>query len=231
MARDDPSDRAQQKIAAGLARLGQDAGAVAHTAPLVGHVLGVEYDDPRLRYVEPEQLKRQLFLVVRDLFERRLQHGPFVLVVEDLHWADAASLELLRFVIDRLGDRQLLLLLAHRPTIDADALVSGRATYTAIRLVPLSSAESGALLDAFFGPSAGRIPASLRELIVVRAGGNPFYLEEVVRSLIEADVLVQEADGWACTADVATVDVPPTVQGVLLARLDRLPPRARRLAQ
>ena len=231
VAPDDPPDQAQRKIVAGLAGLGQDADAVAHTAPLVGHVLGVEYDDPRLRYVEPEQLKRQLFLVVRDLFERRLQHGPFVLVVEDLHWADAASLELLRFVIDRLGDRHLLLLLAHRPTIDAGALVSGRATYTAIRLAPLSSAASGALLDAFFGPSAGRIPASLRELLVVRAGGNPFYLEEVVRSLIEADVLVREGDGWACTADVATVEVPPTVQGVLLARLDRLPPRARRLVQ
>jgi adenylate cyclase len=228
---DDPGALVQEKISSGLAALEQDPETIALAAPLIGHVLGVEYADPRLRYIEPEQLKRQLFLVVRELFERRLQQGPFLLVVEDLHWADAASLELLRFVVDRLGDRQLMLLLAHRPTFDLGALFGMRAGYTAIRLAPLSFDESGALLAALFGASAGRIPAPLRELIVGRAGGNPFYLEEVVRSLIEAGALIREADGWTCRADLATIDVPPTVQGVLLARLDTLPPRTRRLAQ
>jgi adenylate cyclase len=231
IAPDDPGAVAREKIGVGLAALEQSPEAIALAAPLIGHVLGVEYADPRLRYVEPEQLKRQLFLVVHELFERRLQQGPFLLVVEDLHWADAASLELLRFVVERLGDRQLMLLLAYRPTFDIGPLIGLRAGHTAVRLTPLSSEESGALLAAFFGASAGRIPAPLRELIVGRAGGNPFYLEEVVRSLIEAGALTREAEGWTCRADLATIDVPPTVQGVLLARLDCLPPRTRRLLQ
>jgi len=231
LAPEDPPEVSRVKIADGLAAVGHDEGGIAHTAPLVGHVLGIDYADPRLRYVEPEQLKRQLFLVVRDLVERRLQQGPYLLLVEDLHWADAASVELLRFLVDRLGDRQVMLLVAHRPSFDGGVLASARATYTAIRLAPLSADDSQAMLESFFGQSASRLPARLRELIVSRAGGNPFYLEEVVRDLVEAGVLTRDADGWACTADVGTVEVPPTVQGVLLARLDRLEPGARRLVQ
>ncbi len=227
----EPEDVAKAKIARGLAAVGQDADEIARSAPLVGHVLGIDYGDPRLRYIEPEQLKRQLFLIVRDLLERRLRQGPFVLVVEDLHWADAASVELLRFLVDRLGDRPVMLLLTHRPSFEGGQVVSARATFTAIRLAPLPERQSAALLDAMFGPSAERLPVRLRELIVSRAGGSPFYLEEVVRSLVDTGVLVRDEHGWTCTADVDTLDVPPTVQGVLLARLDNLPRAPRRLVQ
>jgi adenylate cyclase len=231
VARDDPAEVARQKLASGLAALGADEEEIAQIGPLVGHVLGIGSDDPRLRYVEPEQLKRQLFLAVRNILERRLRQGPLVLVIEDLHWTDAASVDLLRFLVDRLADRQFMLLLAHRPTFEGGALVSGRAAYTAIRLSPFSLDESRALLQAFFGPSFNCLPADARELIISRAGGNPFYLEEVVRSLIEAGVLVRQPDGWACQGDVEALDVPPTLQGLLQARLDRLPPASRRLLQ
>ncbi|MAG36569.1 MAG: adenylate/guanylate cyclase domain-containing protein [Dehalococcoidia bacterium] len=228
---DEPPEAAREKIAGGLAALGTDDDEIARSAPLVGHVLGVDYDDPRLRYIEPEQLKRQIFLAVRDVVERRLQQGPVLLVVEDLHWADAASVELLRYMVDRMGDRQFMLLLAHRPSFDAGALASGRATYTAIRLVPLSADQSEAMLEAFFGDFARQLPTRLRELIVNRAGGNPFYLEEVVRSLVEAGVLTREGEDWTYTEQAGHVDVPATVEGVLLAHLDRLPPSAKRLVQ
>jgi adenylate cyclase len=154
-----------------------------------------------------------------------------MLVVEDLHWADAASRELLRFLVDRLADRPLMLLVTHRPVPDADMLVTSRATHTAIHLGPLPAADSETLLGAFFGPSTSRLPTALRELIVRRAGGNPFYLEEIVRGLIGAGTLVRENGGWTCAADPGTVDVPPTIQGLLLSRLDRLPAGARRLIQ
>jgi predicted ATPase/class 3 adenylate cyclase len=231
IAPEDPGEVVQLRIGGLLAELGYDAQMVGHTAPLIAHVLGVDRVVSPLRYIEPEQLKRQLFLVVSDLFERRLQQGPLILLVEDLHWADAASIELLRFLIDRLGDRRLMLLLTHRPTFETGVLVSPRAACTAIRLAPLSADQSATLLEAFFGEAVASLPDRLRELIIGRAGGNPFYLEEVVRGLIEAGVLVRAAGGWRCAADVGAIEVPPTVQGVLLARLDRLSPGERRLVQ
>ncbi|MFQ5807143.1 MAG: adenylate/guanylate cyclase domain-containing protein [Phycisphaerae bacterium] len=222
---------AQSKLLSGLQALGVDEAEAASVAPLLGHVLGLESGNLQLGHVGPEHLKRQVFFAAPTLFERQLQHGPIMLVVEDLHWADAASIELLRFVADRLADRQLMLLLTYRQAFDAREMVSSRAAHTAIRLTPLSADQSEALLDAFFGPSTNRLPTPLREFVVTRAGGNPFYLEEVLRGLIAGGVLVRDNAGWTCAADVATVEVPPTIQGLLLSRVDRLPPRARRLLQ
>jgi adenylate cyclase len=230
VAPDDSLEVAQRKLASGLQALGGSEDEVSRVAPVLGYVLGLGSGDV-LRHVEPEQLKRQIFLALRTLCERRLQHGPLMLVVEDLHWADAASIELFRFLVDRLGDHPLMLLLTYRPVVDTSTLGISRATHTAIRLAPLPAADTEALLGAFFGPSASRLPAGLRELIVRRAGGNPFYLEEIVRGLIGAGTLVRENGGWACTTDAGTVDVPPTIQGLLLSRLDRLPTGARHLIQ
>ena len=230
VAADDSLEAAQRKLASGLQALGGSEDEVSRVAAVLGYVLGLSSGDV-LRHVEPEQLKRQIFQALRTLCERRLQQGPLMLVVEDLHWADAASIELLRFLVDRLADRPLMLLFTYRPVFDARTLVTTQATHTAIRLGPLPAPDTQTLLGAFFGPSASRLPAGLRELIVRRAGGNPFYLEEIVRSLIGAGTLARENGGWACATDAVTVDVPPTIQGLLLSRLDRLPSGARRLIQ
>jgi predicted ATPase/class 3 adenylate cyclase len=220
----------REKLAVGLRglELGEEAG--ARIATVAGYVLGLEPDDP-IPHLDPEQLKRQIFLAMRTLFERRLARGPLLLVVEDLHWADAASVELLSFMTDRLADRRLLLVFTHRPGLDAGAVMGGRTRHTAIRLGTLSARDCETFVGGLFGSSGDALPASLRDLVVGRAGGNPFYLEEIVRELIDAGVLVRRDDGWACAADVSGVDVPVTVQGLILSRLDRLPAAARRLAQ
>jgi adenylate cyclase len=228
-----PTDEAavaHAKVTAGLQALGIEEAARARIARVARYVLGLEPGEPAA-HVDPEQLKRQIFVAIHTLFERRLAHGPLLLVLEDLHWADAASVELLSFLADRLADRRLLLVFTHRPGMDVEAMVGGRARHTAIRLGTLPAGAGAALVAALFGPSAAGLPAGLRELVVSRAGGNPFYLEEIVRELIDGGVLVQRDGTWTCRADVATVEVPLTVQGLILSRLDRLPAGARRLAQ
>ena len=230
VAPDDPLEVARRKLESGLEALGVDAGETARMAALLGYVLGLGKEEPRMRHLEPEQLKRQIFLAARALIERRLEASPLLLIVEDLHWADTASLELLRFLVDRLLDRRLMLLLAYRPTVDAGTVVSSRVTHTAIRIDPLSAADSEALLASLFGP-VEKCPERLRALIVERAGGNPFYLEEIMRSLIADGVLVRDESGWRCTTEAATVDVPVTIQGLLLSRFDRLPATPRRVIQ
>ncbi len=229
VAPDDSLDVVQRKLAAGLRALGAAEEETARVVPVLVHVLGMAPADS-LRHVEPEQLRRQIFLAARTVLERRLQHGPLVLVVEDAHWADRASVDMLEYMVDRLADRPLMLLVTHRPLLEG-SLVSNRVPHTVIRLTPLSATDSEALLDAFFGPSSARLPATLREVIVERAGGNPLFLEEMVRALVADGVLARGSDGWACTGDVARVEVPATLQGLLLSRVDRLPPDARLLLQ
>ncbi len=227
----DSPDAVREKLGTGMRALGAGEDEVEVVVALVGYLLGLEPDDARLRNLEPEQVERQIFLAARRLVERRLQHGPLILVVEDLHWADRASIELLRLLVDRLEDRSLMLLLAYRPAPEAAAFAPSRAAHTAIRLAPLTPGDSQALLDRLFGPSAARLPAAVRELVVARAGGNPLYLEEVIRNLIDAGVLRRTETGWECAGDPTALDVPQTIHALLLSRLDRLPPDARRLVQ
>jgi predicted ATPase/class 3 adenylate cyclase len=226
----DPPESVRQKVAAGLEGLGAGEDERARIVRLAGYLLGLE-GDPLAAHLDPEQLRRQIFLGMRVLFERRLARGPLILLVEDLHWADAASVELLCFLADRLADRPLLLVFTHRPAPELGALPTGRAKHTALRLGTLPVGDAQALLGALFGASADALPAALGELVVRRAGGNPFYLEEIVRGLISEGVLVRKDGRWACRADVGPADVPLTVQGLILSRLDRLPPEARRVAQ
>jgi adenylate cyclase len=224
-------EAARSRLAAGLETLGVGAADRAVMVAALAQVLGLERDDARMRHLEPEQLKRQIFLATRALVERRLATGPLALVVEDLHWADAASIELMGILADRLADRPLLLLLMYRPTLEPDALGTSRVPHTAIEVKPLSRAGSEDLLAAWFGDSTHLFPERLRSTILERAGGNPLYLEEVVRTLITAGALIRDGGEWRCTAKAATVQVPSTLHGLMLTRLDRLDASERRVIQ
>jgi adenylate cyclase len=226
----DSLEVARAKLASGLAALGGEGEETATIASLLGYVLGVEAAD-RFRHVEPEQLKRQIFLAMRRLIERRLQQGPLVLTVENLQWADAASAELLQSMLDRLVDQPLMLVVTVRSGTASRALATTRAVHTTLRLEPLSPRESEALLAAYLGESTASMPPRLRQLVLDRAGGQPLYLEEILRGLIAAGVLVRGETGWAFGSGAATADVPPTIHGLLRARVDRLPEATRHALQ
>jgi adenylate cyclase len=223
-------ETAVDKLTAGLRSLGSDEAEAERLAPILAHMLGIGSDES-LRQIEPEQLRRQIFLATRLVMERRLQREPVLLVVENAHWADAASIELLRFVADRLHDRPIMLLVTYRPEFDARSLLTTRAAHTSIRLTPLGDADSAALLEGLLKSPGRVLPPALHALVVRRAGGNPLYVVEIVRTLIAARVLTRGQDGWICARDDAAVDVPPTIQGLLLSRVDHLPAEARRLLQ
>jgi adenylate cyclase len=219
------------KLAKGLAPLGLDAEDRAAMVAALARVLGLDQDDTRVRHLEPEQLKRQIFMAILALVEQQLAAGPLLLVVEDLHWADAASIEMLGAVADRLADRPLLVLLMYRPTLDADALGTTQVPHTGIEVTALSRSDSENLLAEWFGDSTRLFPERLRALILERAGGNPLYLEEVVRDLISAGMLIRDDLAWRCTEEAATAQVPSTLHGLLLARVDRLDAKDRQVIQ
>jgi predicted ATPase/class 3 adenylate cyclase len=222
---------AQTRLAEALSELGLAAEEAERLMPLYFYVLGLGDPEAVLQHVEPEQLRRQIFFAIRIIFERRLAKSPLLIIVEDLHWADAVSLEALRFLMDRLERTRLMLLLTHRPTFELDQLGSGRISHTTLRLAPLGAAEGQALLAAFFHQGWSESPGNLFNQILERASGNPFFIEEIIRGLIESGVLARDGLQWRIKSDEAAADIPASIQALLLARLDRLPPDVRRLAQ
>lgn len=230
----DPADspeKTKELLAAGLCGLGLSPEEVSQLTPLLFYVLGLDDPDHMLRHVEPEQLRRQIFYAVRTIFERRLARSPLLLVVEDLHWADTASLEVLRFLMDRLERSRLMLLTTHRSTFNTDMLDSSRTSLTVLRLARLSDNDGRKLLAAFFGFERSKLSIDLNNRILERASGNPLFLEEIVRGLIETGALQKDGQHWQIATKEAAADIPVSIQAMLLARMDRLPPDVRRLAQ
>lgn len=231
VAPEDSPGVARRKIAAALASMGADEQETLRIAEFLGYVLGFETDDSRTRQLEPEQVKQQILFAVQAVIERRLERSPLLLIVEDLHWTDAASVELLRFTIDRLPERQFMLVVSHRPAPELAGLAAGSTAHTLVRLEPLSAGSSETLLDALFESSTQHLPVELRARIIEHAGGNPLFLEEIVRELIADGVLTQSQGERAHRPVSATVQVPRSIHGLLQARIDRLPVHARQVLQ
>ena len=222
---------AEAKVAEALSELGLATDEADRLMPLYLHVLGLGDPNAVLRHVEPEQLRRQIFFAIRTVFERRLALSPLLIIVEDLHWADAVSLEALRFLMDRLERTRLMLLFTHRPMLELDQFGSSRISHATLRLPPLGDADGQRLLAAYFSHGWREPPGRLFSRILDRAGGNPLFLEEIIRGLIEAGTLERDGVQWRMTSDEAAADIPASIQALLLARLDRLPHQVRRLAQ
>jgi adenylate cyclase len=218
----------REKLAAGFAELGLSPAERAEVMPCFDDVFGLSEPGAARNQVEPEQIRRQIHFAVRTLFERRVARGPLLLIVEDLHWADAASLEVLRSVTERIGRNPLMMVLTHRPAFEAGALAASRCSQVTIRLQPLSTGASQALIDALFVGSS--MPSELCGRIIARSSGNPLFLEEILRGLIERGAIAREGTHWRILAD-DSADIPLTIQAMLIARLDSLPREARLLAQ
>ena len=163
---------------------------------------------------------------------------PLVLVCEDLHWADSSSLELLQHLLALTNHASLLLICVFRPQADHGSWrlreIAGRDyryRHTDLALEPLSTADSVALVDNLLHVDA--LPQDLRDRILSRTEGNPFFVEEVIRSLIDLQAIVHdEASGrWLATPGLARIPVPETLQGVIMARIDRLQAGARHVLQ
>ena len=219
---------ARGKLQQGLRTLGADTDEADAVTQVLHYLLGIRDDKPR--DIEPEQLQRQITLAARALLERRIAQQPLVLVVDDLQWADAASVDLLCELADQLAEQPLLLLFAQRR--DARAVRAARAERTLITLDPLVDTDTRALVDHLLGTSFDNSLQAVRDLVVARAGGNPLFVEEIVRSLAARGLLVRRGDRWECAAPRCNaVDVPATLYGLLLSRVDALNGADRRALQ
>ncbi|MFH0792728.1 MAG: tetratricopeptide repeat protein, partial [bacterium] len=173
-----------------------------------------------LLLIEAKDRKKKIFDAVSNLFRGLAAHKPLVLVIEDLHWSDPISLDLLHHIIPQIANQRVLLVLNHRPYF-FHQWPAGVA-YVEINLKELSAAESALLLRQLLNIEG--LDPEFEKRLLRKAEGNPFYVEELVLSLRDQGLLEwDEATGkWRITKPVDQVHIPDTVQGLVLARIDRL---------
>jgi class 3 adenylate cyclase/tetratricopeptide (TPR) repeat protein len=223
----DPQDdarRRREKVTGKLLTLDR---ALEPMLPAILALLEVPVEDPQWQASDPPQRRRHTLEAVKRLLLRESQVQPLVLVFEDLHWIDSETQALLDTLIDSLPTVRLLLLVNYRPEYQHGW--GSKTYYTQLRLDPLPPASAEDFLQALLGDDPSLAP--LKQLLIERTQGNPFFLEESVRTLVETGVLVGAPGAYRLAQALPTIQVPATVQAVLAARIDRLPPAEKRLLQ
>jgi class 3 adenylate cyclase/DNA-binding winged helix-turn-helix (wHTH) protein/predicted ATPase len=197
------------------------------TVPALLALLDALPDDDPFRQLDPAQRRSRILDALKRLLVRASQTQPVVLVVEDLHWLDTETQTWLDRLVDSLPAVPLLLLVNYRPEYQHSW--SSKTYYTHLRLDPLPPASTTALVQEFLGDDASLAP--LVPLLIAHTEGNPFFLEESLRTLVETQALIGTRGAYRLVQALPTIQVPATVQAVLAARIDRLPPNDKRLLQ
>ena len=201
----------------------------------LGHLLSLNLSPEvraRISNLEIESIKRYN-AAASQIVRGAAASGPVVIVCDDLHWADPASTDSLLTLLPTVAGLPILFILSSRHERSATGwrLIAGaREIYgdalTEIRLDPLSIGDSRTLVSNLL--TIESLAGETRDLILARAEGNPFFVEEVIRMLIDRGAIVRAGDRWIATDKVAAIEIPDTLHGLLLARIDRLPAASRR---
>jgi predicted ATPase len=190
-------------------------------------LLGVPVEDAAWQGLDPPRRRRHTLDAVKRLLLRQSQAGPLLLVLEDLHWLDSESQALLDELIESLPALPILLLATYRPEYRHQW--GGRSCYSQLRVDPLEPASAEELLVSLLG-ATDDLDLLTRHLVEL-TDGNPFFLEESIRTLVETGALTGERGAYRLIQAVPSLRVPATVQAVLAARIDRLSAADKRLLQ
>jgi class 3 adenylate cyclase/tetratricopeptide (TPR) repeat protein len=197
------------------------------TVPAFLALLEVPVEEPAWQALDPPQRRQRTLDALKRLLLRESQVQPLLLVFENLHWIDAETQAFLDGLVESLPAARLLLLVNYRPEYQHGW--GQKTSYTQLRLDPLPPASAAALLHSLLGDDTGL--ELLTQRLIERTQGNPFFLEESVRTLVETQVLVGEPGAYRLARALPSIQVPATVQAVLAARIDRLPPEEKQLLQ
>ncbi len=223
------------------------------SAPYLHHLLGQDPGDELLARQSAAVIRQRTLDAVRDLILAEAAEDALALVVEDVHWIDKASEDLLSVLVESISEAPVLLLLVYRPEylrawgdvayhaevnlsrlggVNSAAMVRAilnKSYAQRVSLERLSDEDSQAMIRQLLGTTA--IPVELERLVEGHADGNPLFIEELIRDLVESGHLAREGEGYALTRQADEINLPTTVQGLFLARTDRLEPELRNLLQ
>lgn len=232
------------QVRARLSEMGQQmfGERASEVIPYLEHLLSLKptsaADADRFSQLDGDQLRQQIFIAVRDLLIAESERQPVLLILDDLHWADDASLDLLRFILDSVPRVPLFICGISRPVEEGLLTQIVRQSqrrlqdsHITIQLSKLPEEMSEQLLYQLI--TISDLPPVLKEQIVQRAAGVPFYLEEILRALIDDAIIYKDGNQWRLyhEAGIASIGVPDNLQALILARFDRLDQQQRRILQ
>ena len=232
---DDPRDVVMEKLSRSPEGYPQDMHVLVRRAVEILLAIGSESEGPEL---EGEALKRELFDAVTSIWRRLASDGPTVMVFDDMHWVDPASAELLSHLFQLTDEVPILFLCATRPERQSPAWQVKQLAetdyphrYTELALSPLSSDDGDTLVSSLL--TISDLPPRLGRMIVEKTDGNPFFVEEVVRTLIDSGAVVRDQSGarWRSVTEVEEIAIPENVQTLITSRFDRLESEVRSTLQ
>ncbi len=225
----------RDKLEGGIGEALGDTGSQVK-AHFIGQLLGFDFSDsPHLRGVldDAKELRDRALMYLGEFFKARAKEAPTVIFLEDLHWADDSSLDAINHLALTVSDQRLLIVCLARPALfeRRPHWGEGQAVHARLELQPLSKRDTRRLVGEIL-QKVEQVPETLRDLVVSGTEGNPFYVEELIKMLIEDGVIVKGEEHWRVEPSRLTeVQVPPSLTGVLQARLDRLPVEERAVLQ
>ncbi len=221
---DDDGRKRREKVAGKVAILDRS---LEDTLPYLFGLLGiVEGDDP-LAQMDGQIKRRRTLDAIKRILLRESMNQPLMVIFEDLHWIDEQTQALLNLMADSIGTAKILLLVNYRPEYSHQW--GSKTYYTQLRLDPLGKESADEMLLALLGE--GRDLEPLKRVIIEQTEGNPFFMEETVQMLLDEGALARDGGAVKLTRPVSELKIPPTVQGILAARIDRLAPDTKELLQ
>lgn len=204
--------------------------------PYLGHMLMMPLEGEaleRVRLLKDQAVQAQYLSATRQLLRSIAQRRPLIVILDDIHWADPSSTDLLIKLLPLTSEVPLLFCFVTRPDRDthgwrlvAAAREHAGAGLTELNLNPLSDDDSRQLVSNLLEIEA--LPENIRTLILKKAEGNPFFVEEVIRMLIDRGAIYKQGTSWAAGKEIGSIEIPDNLQGLLLARIDRLPEDVKR---
>jgi class 3 adenylate cyclase/predicted ATPase len=221
---DDDEEKRRQKIEDRITDL--DPG-LLDTLPYLHTLLGISEAEDPIDGMNPQLRKQRTLDAIKRVLVRESLVQPLMVIFEDLHWFDTESLEFLTLLADSLANLRILMLVNHRPEFAHPW--GGKSYYRQLRVEPLEADTAEELLSALLTDAVELRP--LKELIVRKSEGNPLFIEEIVRALFENRTIVREGEALHVTRSRAEISIPATVEGIIAARIDRLPPAEKSVLQ
>jgi class 3 adenylate cyclase/tetratricopeptide (TPR) repeat protein len=237
IAEDDNETRAFQKLENAVRAVHPEE--TEEILPFLATLMGMKLTGKhveRLRDIKGEALEKLILKNVRELLIKGSALRPTVFLMEDLHWADTSSIDLLETLYRLAENYKIVFINVFRPGYlesrnNKIAAIGQKypGCYTEVEIRPLEKADSENLIENMLHIEG--LPHSFRDQIVDRAGGNPYFIEEVIRSLIDEGAVVQGEGGFEVTKKIHDVVIPPTINDVLMARIDRLEEKTKELVK
>jgi len=194
--------------------------------PAFHDLLSLPVDDEVYSKLDPQSKRERAFEAIRDIFLFESHKSPLILIVEDLHWIDKTSEDVINYLIGWVANSQIMIILLYRPEYTHQW--GSKSYYTKIGLNELGTESSSRLVEAIL--KADVVP-ELRELILNRAAGNPLFMEELTHSLLENESIKQENNKYVLSDTNDNIQVPETIQGIIASRMDRLEDNLKRTMQ